>query len=457
MVAGIIDRRVSRKLEKALYPNINWNVTLGSDDGTTLGLREDHNSGAALPSFCYDLSNPRASMLSPVRRFCHDTFYTPYYCSKGLGTTSRAPIAAVVFDMIDLITYLSKIVPSLSAPQPLSLWLEDFLKSHPNLRSLPQTATAMTAVEDRWTAVSGFLYDLFCIVTGLRVGHHWKFGYLCGSDSHVGEVPSWAHYILPGPDFLNGDPPIDGSSVSDGPIEELDAAFICSGPFKIRFTHRLGDHLQLNTVKRELLLYWEDDLSNYLMFFGHKAQHHSKPGLFKRYEGHVLRRFVHSHSGSDLDSLLHAKRVALEVKAVLELLFLRDQGKSIRLLRKLLGTDNGYHLRTFRDDDERIMHKMSAPAKIAHLREFNVYRPHLAYSHQQMLGWKPRSLSELVIPGYSDRLSWYTATFAIVFGVLGLLSVVTSIVQMGLAIVALKVAQEQLRLQILQLGNSTGG
>jgi len=93
--------------------------------------------------------------------------------------------------------------------------------------------------------------------------------------------------------------------------------------------------------------------------------------------------------------------------------------------------------------------------RIAHLREFPLYRPHLAYLHQQMLGWKPRSFSELFIPGYSDRLGWYTAIFAIVFGVLGLLSVVTSIVQMGLAIVALQVSQEQLRLQIAQMGNST--
>ena len=145
----------------------------------------------------------------------------------------------------------------------------------------------------------------------------------------------------------------------------------------------------------------------------------------------------------------------LELQAVLELLFLRDQGKSIRRLRKLLGTHKLHQLRTFKDSLEKWNHGRAAPKRIAHLREFHLYRPHLAYLHQQMLGWKPRSFSELFIPGYSDRLGWYTAIFAIVFGVLGLLSVVTSIVQMGLALVALQVSQEQLRLQIAQMGNST--
>jgi hypothetical protein len=153
--------------------------------------------------------------------------------------------------------------------------------------------------------------------------------------------------------------------------------------------------------------------------------------------------------------LLHAERVALEVEAVLELLFLRDRGNSIRRLQKLLGTRKVYELRTF-TASEKWGHGLRAfKLRKAHLREFDLYRPHLAYLHQQMLGWKPKSFSELFIPGYSDRLGWYTAIFAIVFGVLGLLSVVTSIVQMGLAIVALQVSQEQLRLQIAQMGNST--
>jgi hypothetical protein len=132
----------------------------------------------------------------------------------------------------------------------------------------------------------------------------------------------------------------------------------------------------------------------------------------------------------------------------------------MRYLRTLLRTKKLYQVSTFDDSFERYKHERLSmrAARKAHLREFNLYRPHLAYLHQQMMSWKPRSLSELFIPGYSDRLAWYTAIFAIVFGVLGLVSVITSIVQMGLAIVALRVSQEQLRLQIAQTpGNSNSG
>jgi len=154
---------------------------------------------------------------------------------------------------------------------------------------------------------------------------------------------------------------------------------------------------------------------------------------------------------------MSAETVNSELPAVIDLFFHRGQGKSIRRLQTMLGTRKFYHIRTFRSSVDKYFYRWGIPERQAHLREFRLYRPHLAYLHQQMMGWKPRTFSELFIPGYADRLGWYTAIFAIVFGVLGLLSVVTSIVQMGLAIVALQVSQEQLRLQIAQLGNSTGG
>jgi hypothetical protein len=73
-----------------------------------------------------------------------------------------------------------------------------------------------------------------------------------------------------------------------------------------------------------------------------------------------------------------------------------------------------------------------------HLGDFPAFRFHLAYIQERMQQWKPRKFSELFIPGYFDRLSWFTAVFGLVFGVIGALSLVTSILQVGLAIAAWK-------------------
>src|SRR5271169_4528500 len=110
-----------------------------------------------------------------------------------------------------------------------------------------------------------------------------------------------------------------------------------------------------------------------------------------------------------------AEIVASELEAIIELFFLRDNGKSIRCLQRLLGIRKFFQVRTFKDSINRRWHKLltsQGSDRKAHLREFSLYRPHLAYLHQQMLGWKPRSFFELFIPGYADRLGWYTAIFA---------------------------------------------
>lgn len=102
--------------------------------------------------------------------------------------------------------------------------------------------------------------------------------------------------------------------------------------------------------------------------------------------------------------------------------------KSLEIARNQLGRNlaNGVQEWNFNRDGR------------ADLRHFEYYRPHLAFIQQQMLLWKPRKFSELLIPGYGDRLIWFTAVFGLIFGVIGALSLITSIVQMVIAIIALK-------------------
>jgi hypothetical protein len=80
----------------------------------------------------------------------------------------------------------------------------------------------------------------------------------------------------------------------------------------------------------------------------------------------------------------------------------------------------------------------SRASGIVHLKDFHYYRPRLAYLQEQMKAWRPRKFSELFIPGYYDRLTWFTAIFGLVFGTIATLSLVTSILQVVFAVLAWK-------------------
>jgi len=251
-----------------------------SDHAAAASLENDQRT--SIYASGYDKSNCKSFILLAVEDFFRKTCFSYYYHNAALGSGSRASIAAVAFDMIDLITYLAAIDPSGEA-RSLEWWLQDFVQKNPGLRSLAPAQTP----DDIWIYTKGHIYELFCIVAGLRPP-------LATSDNPFGQyarTKMW-HYKLPGPEFLVGAPPIDPESVSDGPIEELDAAFICSGPFRIRFTNVLANNLKLNTVRRELLLYWEDNISGLTDFLGRSSRERTTPGMMDQFrDGHVLGKF----------------------------------------------------------------------------------------------------------------------------------------------------------------------
>src|SRR5215471_1817947 len=114
----------------------------------------------------------------------------------------------------------------------------------------------------------------------------------------------------------------------------------------------------------------------------------------------------------------------------MSLLFGRDDD-STRLAERLFDSKPSYKLKRTT--------KNKLPAEVwcnmtegTQLRNFPEYRFHLAYLQEQMHQWKPRKFSELFSPGYFDRLTWFTAVFGLVFGVIGILSLATSILQLGL-------------------------
>jgi hypothetical protein len=74
----------------------------------------------------------------------------------------------------------------------------------------------------------------------------------------------------------------------------------------------------------------------------------------------------------------------------------------------------------------------------AHLEDYQIFRPHIAYAQKKMRDWKATKVRELIIPGYFDRAAWFTTIFGVIIGIFGALSLVTSIISIVLAIGAWK-------------------
>jgi hypothetical protein len=92
------------------------------------------------------------------------------------------------------------------------------------------------------------------------------------------------------------------------------------------------------------------------------------------------------------------------------------------------------------------------------LGDLPFFGPRLLHLQEQMRLWRPRTIRELFIQGYGDRLIWFSVMFGVIIGIIGILSLVFSVVQTVLtlksyyaSVEALNVALEQLRLQQAQL------
>jgi hypothetical protein len=66
----------------------------------------------------------------------------------------------------------------------------------------------------------------------------------------------------------------------------------------------------------------------------------------------------------------------------------------------------------------------------------------LGYLQEQMYVWKPRTLRKLFTPGYYNRGAWFINFFGICFGIIASIALVISVIQLGIAIVMLKLAYE---------------
>jgi len=78
---------------------------------------------------------------------------------------------------------------------------------------------------------------------------------------------------------------------------------------------------------------------------------------------------------------------------------------------------------------------------------FDYYAGHFAVVKKQMLEWKPRTFREMFQPAYADRFSWFATWVSITFAGLGVIAIVTSIMQTYWAYEATAATVQSLMLQ----------
>jgi hypothetical protein len=92
------------------------------------------------------------------------------------------------------------------------------------------------------------------------------------------------------------------------------------------------------------------------------------------------------------------------------------------------------------------------------IEDFVLFGGRLEALHRQMRDWRPRRVKNLRRPGYGDRFTYYTQCFALGIAVIGLIGLVSSILQTAYAIKAyndsLAVALQSLEISVKSLNVS---
>ena len=275
----LLDRVLAQSLYRALFPRADWKAVFATDHET-----DQTRYSNRLSPFDYDEADPLIYPLLWTEEFIVDNVWNDQYSKEILGGSSRPPMYAVIVDMILLLHFLQR---DTEKPRPVSDILSEFAKSH-NLLSVGRN------IDIDWAA-RGYLSDLFNIVTCVR--------YLARDDRrvkikkvHQAEILGWdfnekggprtwpERRVFPGADSLRIPRPYFDPGKSMGPLEDFNAAFICSGPFSFTFTTLLADHLTFNQ-NREIRLFFDGEYSEF-NFPGFPGE------VLKPFEQHALGRSV---------------------------------------------------------------------------------------------------------------------------------------------------------------------
>jgi hypothetical protein len=282
----LLDRKIAKQLHDALFKFYRSKKMFATDWPCEGIFNKDF-----LSPFDYDLSDPSLYPLIWTEDFVQQCVWNENYSSPILGD-ERPPMYAIVLDMIDLINYFES--QSSSGQQTVATLLATYAKTTTSSRCFSNKDGQLNV---DW-ASRGFLADLLNLSTCVR--------FLARDSSkskrkqmHQAEIQGWnwneevysrtwmENCTFPGSGLLRLRTPYLHPHIGNGDwyetLDDLDASFICSGPFKFAFTTVLAEHLTLSP-HREIRLFFDCGFEEFTCpdFLG---------AVLKPFEKHTLGRY----------------------------------------------------------------------------------------------------------------------------------------------------------------------
>lgn len=241
----LLDRPLVLKLAKALFPaRVPFPVNEGFSVGLVYGTRET----AGEPILEYALSYISLSVIR-VEDFAITTTLDveePDASDMAPKTPCR-PMAVVIHDMLPLIDFL-KFHSNNNPQKTMFSWLNEYL----NREGIPSTNRIT------YTYWLRYLTDMFNALTGatnfasaLSLSNYI---FLVSGEREPESKEFDADFTPQESLFLAFQSPVSSAALDQScSIDELDAAFIESGPFKFTTTYRFHEHLTIDSRNRILI------------------------------------------------------------------------------------------------------------------------------------------------------------------------------------------------------------
>jgi hypothetical protein len=268
----LLDRPIAAKLHKSLYNRGPCFETDWSSDG------EPDESTGRLSPFDYDRSTEQTFPMLWAEKFIITTVWAKHYSSSIIGSATKPPMAAVVLDMIDLIEFLKPI----KERKTIIEWLTEFVRNNQLRSILPDRG-----IDVDW-AGRGYIADLFSVVACLECTSFGPPPFSAGLDVHQDfKFPQPYTATIPGSGVLiqTPNPVSEAASDGDNSVDQLSASFIHSGPFKLRVTRKLAEHLTFDRDSTDFRVfqYWGNHMT--------PGEGLGYTSSLRVYRNHTLRRY----------------------------------------------------------------------------------------------------------------------------------------------------------------------
>jgi hypothetical protein len=276
----LLDRVVAGNLYRALFPRAPEKPLFAVDGA----IDNEKRYAERLSPFDYDENDPSVYPLLWIEEFIVNHIWNDNYSGSVLSSDSRPPMNDVVLDMIALLEFSTVWSMEHDADKPPKVY--DMLRGFAatvRMRSSPPGILLDDSQLD-WAA-RGFLADMFNAIICVR--YLARVDPKCRKRTEPGEILGWDWMEkggprrwpekcgFPGSDCLRIPKPFNDQDKAARQLGDLNAEFICSGPFKFTFTTFLAEHLTFNQ-NHEIRLFFDGGFEEF---------------NFPNFPGHVLESF----------------------------------------------------------------------------------------------------------------------------------------------------------------------